>query len=105
MARYGQDFTQVERLGGPPMLDGMTPEAGLLVGEALHELGSVRGGRGGAAAAEAAASDDDPELVHVVEIRARNLMWGLRPRDEALAVNRRRPRPARRPRRAPRSSR
>ena len=31
---------------GPRWLDGMTPEAGLLLGEALHELGR-RGGRGG----------------------------------------------------------
>ena len=40
LARYGQDFTPVERLGRAALRDGMTPEVGLLVGEALHELGS-----------------------------------------------------------------
>ena len=40
LARYGQDFTQVERLGRAALLEGVTPEAGLLVGEALHELGA-----------------------------------------------------------------
>ena len=39
LARYGQDFVHVERLGQAALLGGMTPEAGLLVGEALHELG------------------------------------------------------------------
>ena len=37
---------------------------------------------------EAAAADDEPLLAHVVEIRARNLMWGLVRDDDGLEANR-----------------
>ena len=39
------------------------------------------------AAAAAVTADDDPLLVHIVEIRSRNLMWGLFRGDDALAAN------------------
>ena len=92
LARYGQDFGQVERLGRAALLGGMTAEAGLLVGEALHELGrfdeaeqvlSGRG-RGGDAGRRAARA--------LTEIRSRNLMWGLLRFDDALGREPRRPR-------------
>ncbi len=88
LARYGQDFTQVERLGRAALRHGMTPEVGLLVGEALHELGSFAEADEVLTAAEASVTDTDPRLVHITEIRSRNLVWGLLRGDEALAVNR-----------------
>ena len=88
-ARYGQDFTQVERLGRAALRHGMTPEVGLLVGEALHELGSFAEADEVLTAAEASVTDADQLLVHITEIRSRNLMWGLFRGDEALAVSRR----------------
>ena len=48
---------------GPRCVDGMTPEAGLLVGEALHELGRFDEADEVLAAAAAAAADDDELLV------------------------------------------
>ena len=88
LARYGQDFTQVERLGRAALRHGMTPEVGLLVGEALHELGSFAEADEVLTAAEASVTDADQLLVHITEIRSRNLVWGLFRGDEALAVNR-----------------
>jgi len=88
LARYGHDFVTVERLARAAVRDGMTPEIGLLLGEALHEIGSAVEAEEVLAAAEASAVDGDPLLVHLVEIRSRNLMWGLLRADEALKVNR-----------------
>jgi ATP/maltotriose-dependent transcriptional regulator MalT len=90
LARYGHDFIQVERLGRAAMLHGMTPELGLLVGEALHELGAFGEADDVLTAAEASTTDlDDELLVQITEIRTRNLMWGLLRHGEALDVNRR----------------
>ena len=88
LARYGQDFTQVERLGRAALGQGMTPEVGLLVGEALFELGSFAEADEVLTAAEASVTDADPLLVPITEIRSRNLVWGMFRGDEALAVNR-----------------
>jgi DNA-binding CsgD family transcriptional regulator len=87
LARFGQDFARVEQLARAARASGSTTELGLLLGEALHERGRFDEADDVLSAAEAAAADDDPLLVHVVEIRARNLMWGLHRNDEALAVN------------------
>ena len=87
LARYGQDFPQVVRLGRAALVDRMTPEAGLLVGEALHELGEFDEADDVLTAAVASASDDDELRVPLAEMRARNLMWGLFRHDEAREVN------------------
>ncbi len=87
LARYGHDFATVERLARAALRDGMTSELGLLLGEALHEIGSNVEAEEVLAAAAAVAADDDPLLAHIIEIRSRNLMWGLFRSDEALAVN------------------
>jgi ATP/maltotriose-dependent transcriptional regulator MalT len=88
LARYGQDFSQVERLGQAALLGGMTPEAGLLVGEALHELGRFDAAEQILSAASAEDTPDGALRVQLTEIRSRNLMWGLLRFDDALAVNR-----------------
>jgi DNA-binding CsgD family transcriptional regulator len=87
LARYGDDFVQVERFARAAGAHGSSTEVGLLLGEALHELGGFAEADEVLTAAEAAATDDDPLLMHVVAIRARNLMWGLLRDDAALAVN------------------
>ncbi len=88
LARYGHDYGQVERLGRAAALDGIAPEVGLLLGEALHELGRFDEAEVVLQEAERAASDDDPLLVPIVELHTRNLMWGLTRPDDALAHNR-----------------
>ena len=67
----------------------MTSEIGLLVGEALHELRVFAEADDVLTAAEAAAGEGDPLLVHIAEIRSRNVMWGLFRPEEALDVIRR----------------
>src|SRR3954447_21596306 len=86
LARYGHDLHQVELLSRAALMHGMTPEVGLLLGEALHEVGTYLEADEVLTAAEQTA--DDELLVHIVEIRSRNLMWGMWRADEALAVNR-----------------
>ena len=88
LARYGHDFVTVERLARAALRDGMTSEVGLLLGEALHEIGSAVEAEEVLAAASSSAADGDPLLVQIVEIRSRNLMWGLFRADEALEVAR-----------------
>ena len=87
LARYGHDFTQVERLARAALVGGPSPDAGLLLGEALHELGEFDEADAVLTAAEAAAEPGDDDLVHIIEMRARNLMWGLLRYEEAAAVN------------------
>ena len=66
----------------------MTPEAGLLVGEALHELGRFDEAEQVLSDASAEDTPDGALRVQLTEIRSRNLMWGLLRFDDALAVNR-----------------
>ena len=86
LARYGQDYPTVERLGEAAVAHGVTPEAGLLLGEALHELGRFERADEVLSAAQATAADDQL-LVYLTEIHTRNLMWGLGRHAEALAAN------------------
>jgi DNA-binding CsgD family transcriptional regulator/tetratricopeptide (TPR) repeat protein len=84
LARYGHDFAQVERLGRAASVDGLTPEVGLLLGEALHELGRFEEAEDVLVATEAVTSEDHPLLIHIIEVHTRNLMWGLMRPDDAL---------------------
>jgi ATP/maltotriose-dependent transcriptional regulator MalT len=87
LARYGQDFTQVERLARAALVDGPSAEAGLLLGEALHEHGEFDEADAVLTAAEAAAQPGGDALVHIIEMRSRNLMWGLLRYDEAAEIS------------------
>jgi hypothetical protein len=71
LARYGHDFHQVELLSRAALVHGMTPEVGLLLGEALHEVGTYVEADEVLTAAEQVAGDDEL-LVHIVELRSRN---------------------------------
>ena len=89
LARYGHDFAQVERLGRAAVARRHDAR-----GRAAARRGAARARRRSTrpsevlTAAEAPAADDDELLVHITEIRSRNLMWGLSRHDEALEVNR-----------------
>jgi DNA-binding CsgD family transcriptional regulator len=87
VARADHDFARVERLAAAAHAVRATTESGVLLGEAFHELGRFEEAERLLTPVEAAAADDDPLLAHVVEIRARNLMWGLGRDDDGLAVN------------------
>jgi DNA-binding CsgD family transcriptional regulator len=88
LARYAHDYREVERLARAAISDEMTTEAGLLLGEALHISGAHGESEEVLARAEAAATGMDTALVLAVQVRARNLMWGLLRNDEALAITR-----------------
>ncbi|MBV9952382.1 MAG: AAA family ATPase, partial [Acidimicrobiia bacterium] len=87
LARYGQDAHQVARLGRAALADGITSEGGLLVGEACHELARYEEAEAVLSAAVDGTADDDELFVPLVEMRSRNLMWGLFRHEDAIAVN------------------
>ena len=89
LARYGHDFAQVQRLGQAAALDGVTPEVGLLLGEALHELGRFDEAERVLEAAEAAATDEDALLVPIVELHAKPHVGADPPRRRPAAQPRR----------------
>ena len=64
----------------------MTAEIGLLLGEALHEVGTYEEADEVLSAAAAVATDEEL-LVYITEIQTRNLMWGMWRQREALDVN------------------
>jgi DNA-binding CsgD family transcriptional regulator len=88
LARYVHDYREVARLARAAISAGMTTEAGLLLGEALHISGAHDESEKVLAQAQAAATGVDTALVLAVQVRARNLMWGLLRDDEALAITR-----------------
>jgi DNA-binding CsgD family transcriptional regulator len=87
LARYSYDYQQVKRLARAAMMEKANAEAGLLLGEALHELGAYQEAEEVLAASVTASAVDD-RLVRLIAMRARNLMWGLQRADDALALNR-----------------
>jgi DNA-binding CsgD family transcriptional regulator len=86
LARFSGDYLQVERLSRFASIAGVTPEIGLLRGEALHELARYDEAGKVLAAALAVVPDDSPLFGPLVEMQVRNLMWGLRRPDEAMSV-------------------
>jgi DNA-binding CsgD family transcriptional regulator/tetratricopeptide (TPR) repeat protein len=87
LARYDQDHLHVERLARAALADGVTAEAGLLLGEALHELArSDEAGEVLAAALDTIAPDDTRLYAPLAEMQVRNLMWGLQRPADATAT-------------------
>ncbi|HET6953278.1 MAG TPA: LuxR family transcriptional regulator [Acidimicrobiales bacterium] len=87
LARYNHDHVQVERLSRAAIADGVTPEAGLLLGEALHELARYEEADRVLAAALGAVERDDTRLfTPLAEMQVRNLMWGLQRPADATAT-------------------
>jgi len=86
LAHSAHDYPLVVRLAGAAQAQRPGPDAGLLLGKALYELGSffeadVELSRAGRLA------EDDGHRVAAAAARAANLVWGLLRPDDALAVN------------------
>ena len=86
LAHDAHDYGLVVKLAGSAQAQQPTPEAGLLLGNALFEGGAffeadVELSRAGRLA------DRDEVRVDVAAARAANLVWGLLRSDDALAVN------------------
>jgi DNA-binding CsgD family transcriptional regulator len=88
LARWAHDFPRVERLARAAVVSEMSAEAGLMLGEALHELGSFDEAEAVLADAQTIVAEEHPLFVLIVEMRALNLMWGLHRHADALQVNR-----------------
>lgn len=87
LARDAHDYPLVVRLAGAAQGQRPGPEAGLLLGKALYELGSFfEADVELSSAGELAEGDED--RVAVAAVRAANLVWGVLRPDDALAANR-----------------
>ena len=87
LAHYADDYPMVVKLAGAAQAQSPDPEAGVLLGEALYELGSffeadIEFSRA------AWLVEGDEHRVAVAAARAANLLWGLLRPNDALAVNR-----------------
>ena len=78
LARFGHDFVQVERLARAALAEGGGAEAGMLLGEALHEVGTHAECEAVLAAAEQAGGPDDL-LAQIVELPRPQPDVGLAP--------------------------
>ena len=85
---YGHDYPQVQRLARAALAGERTPEALLLLSEALHELGAYAEVEDLLASATDVTKVDEALWVPLVAMRVRNLVWGLQRTAEALGVNR-----------------
>ena len=87
LAHYAHDYPLVVKLAAAAQAQRAGPEAGLLMGKALYELGSffeadVELSRAGRLA------ETDQSRVVVAAARAANMVWGLLRPDDAIAINR-----------------
>jgi DNA-binding CsgD family transcriptional regulator len=87
LAHHAHDYPLMVRLAGAAQAQRPGPEAGVLLGKALYELGSffeadVELSRAGRLA------EGDEHRVAAATVRSANLLWGLCRPDDALAVNR-----------------
>jgi DNA-binding CsgD family transcriptional regulator len=86
LARYGHDHPQVIRLGRALMTDNPTSDAVLLLAEAHHELGNYDDAERVLAGHLADEKAGERLRIELVSMRVRNLVFGLRRPDDALAV-------------------
>jgi DNA-binding CsgD family transcriptional regulator len=87
LAHYAHDYPLVVTLAGAAQAQRPGPEAGVLLGKALYELGSFFEADVELSRANRLAEGDETR-VHVAAARAANFLWGLLRTDDALAVNR-----------------
>ena len=85
LARYDHDNVQAAKLARAVLAAEPCAVAGLVLGEALYNLGSFEEAETVLATATERATTDE-ELVPIVSVRRRNLFRGCRRDDEALAV-------------------
>jgi DNA-binding CsgD family transcriptional regulator len=87
LARFAQDYPRTVMLARAAVAVAPSAEAGLVLGEALYNLGSFDEAEVALAAATELARGD-AEQVRVATVRRRNLLRGCRRDDEALEVGR-----------------
>jgi ATP/maltotriose-dependent transcriptional regulator MalT len=87
LARYTRDFRQAANLARAALASQPSASAGLVLGESLYDLAAYEEAERVLAEALERATGDD-ELVRIATVRRRNLFWGCRRDDEALAVAR-----------------
>jgi ATP/maltotriose-dependent transcriptional regulator MalT len=87
LARFTRDFRQAAKLARAARASQPSAAAGLVLGESLYDLAKHEEAERVLADALAQATGDD-ELVRIATVRRRNLFWGCRRDDEALAVAR-----------------
>jgi DNA-binding NarL/FixJ family response regulator len=87
LARYDHDFRQAAKLAGAALDARPSAVAGLVLGEALYNLGSFEQAEVVLAAADERAVGDD-ELVRIATVRRRNLFRGCRRDTDATVVGR-----------------
>jgi DNA-binding CsgD family transcriptional regulator/tetratricopeptide (TPR) repeat protein len=85
LARYTRDFRQAANLARAALASQPSASASLVLGESLYDLAAYEDAERVLADALERASGDD-ELVRLATVRRRNLFWGCRRDDEALAV-------------------
>ena len=87
LARFAQDYPRTVMLARAALAAEPSAEAGLVLGEALYNLGSFQEAEVALAAATERASGD-AEVVRIATVRRRNLLRGCRRDAEALDVGR-----------------
>jgi len=87
LAYFSHDYPLVVTLSGAAQSQRPGPDAGVLLGKALYELGSFFEADVELSRADRLA-EGDVHRVAVAAARAANLVWGLLRPDDALAVNR-----------------
>jgi ATP/maltotriose-dependent transcriptional regulator MalT len=87
LARFSRDHRKAADLARVALVARPSAAAGLVLGESLYDLSSYEEAEAVLAAATATAGTDD-ELVRIATVRRRNLFWGCRRDEEALAVAR-----------------
>jgi DNA-binding CsgD family transcriptional regulator/tetratricopeptide (TPR) repeat protein len=85
LARYDHKFRRAADLARAALAAGPSPAAGLVLGEALYNLGSFDEAERALAAAFEWAEDDE-HIVRIATVRRRNLFRGCRRDDEAVEV-------------------
>ena len=87
IARYGHDFRRAAMLAEAALAAAPSAASGLVLGEALYNLGSFEEAE--VALAEAASrADGEDEVVRIATVRRRNLFRGCRREAEAMDVGR-----------------
>ncbi|HEX2577542.1 MAG TPA: AAA family ATPase, partial [Aquihabitans sp.] len=86
-ARHANDHRQVERLARAAHETAPSALAGLILGEALYELGSFAEADAVLAAADRIDGLTEDDVLHITLMRCKNLHWGRCDPEAAMAVN------------------
>jgi DNA-binding CsgD family transcriptional regulator len=86
LARFGHDHERVVRLGRAAAGDTQNSDVALVLAEAFHELGSYNEAEEVLASHQPTSDTDEHLRLELTALRVRNLVFGLRRREQALEV-------------------